>query len=91
MPTMEHLSPKSLVKSAACPLHPRGDHRLRSRYGLETTLGRSLSCENEVAGQLVELYAKASELARLDGRSAADAFFNAGQNARRVRPLTPRP
>ena len=22
MPTMEHLSPKSLVKSAACPLRP---------------------------------------------------------------------
>ncbi len=68
-----------------------GDHRLGSRYGLETTFGRNLSCENEVANQLVELYARASELARLVGRSAADEFFNAEQNARLVRPLTPRP
>ena len=33
----------------------------------------------------MELYARASELARLDGRMAADEFFNAEQNARLVR------
>jgi erythromycin esterase-like protein len=66
----------------ACFDHFGGDSQ---RYGLETTIGRSRSCENEVVSQLVELYARASELARLDGRIAADEFFNAEQNARLVR------
>ncbi len=66
----------------ACFDHFGGDSQ---RYGLETTIGRSLSCEKEVVSQLVELYARASELARLDGRMAADEFFNAEQNARLVR------
>jgi erythromycin esterase-like protein len=55
------------------------------RYGLETVTGRKDSCEDAVVGQFVEIYSRASELARLDGRVAADEFFNAEQNARLVK------
>jgi len=55
------------------------------RYGLETVTGRKDSCEDAVVSQFVEIYARASELARLDGRIAADEFFNAEQNARLVK------
>lgn len=55
------------------------------RYGLETAMGRGYSCEDAVVSQFVELYSRAAELARLDGRVAADDFFIAEQNARLVK------
>lgn len=55
------------------------------RYGYETALGHGYSCEDAVVSQFVEIYSRASELARLDGRVAADDFFNAEQNARLVK------
>jgi erythromycin esterase-like protein len=55
------------------------------KYGLETAMGHGYSCEDAVVGQFVELYSRAGELVRLDGRVAADDFFNAEQNARLVK------
>ncbi|MHB1082188.1 MAG: erythromycin esterase family protein [Prosthecobacter sp.] len=55
------------------------------RYGFETAQGHGYSCEDAVVSQFVELYSRASELARLDGRVAADDFFMTEQNARLVK------
>jgi len=55
------------------------------RYGFETAMGRGDSCEEAVVSQFVEIYSREAELARLDGRVAADDFFNAEQNARLVK------
>ena len=55
------------------------------RYGFETGLGHGYSCEDAVVSQFVELYSRSAELARLDGRVAADDFFIATQNARLVK------
>jgi erythromycin esterase-like protein len=55
------------------------------RYGFETAMGHGYSCEDAVVSQFVELYSRAAELARLDGRVAADDFFIAEQNARLVK------
>lgn len=55
------------------------------RYGYETALGHGFSCEDAAVSQFVELYSRAGELARLDGRVAADDFFVAEQNARLVK------
>jgi erythromycin esterase-like protein len=55
------------------------------RYGYATHRGLADSCEDDVVKQLVELHERASELARLDGRVAADDFFFAEQNARLVK------
>jgi erythromycin esterase-like protein len=54
-------------------------------YGYATAFGLSESCENEVVGQLTEMYRRASELAMRDGRVARDDFFFAEQNARLVK------
>jgi erythromycin esterase-like protein len=54
-------------------------------YGYATALGLAESCEEEVVSQLVEINRRASELARRDGRVAADEFFMAEQNARLVK------
>lgn len=54
-------------------------------YGYSTALGIADSCEDEVVSQLVELHERATELARRDGRVAADEFFIAEQNARLVK------
>jgi erythromycin esterase-like protein len=54
-------------------------------YGYAAGLGLTESCEEEVVGQLVELQRRAAELARRNGRVAADEFFFAEQNARLVR------
>lgn len=77
---------------------PEGARRARARYacfdhfgedvqayGYATGLGIADSCEDEVVGQLLELHERASELARRDGRVAADEFFLAEQNARLVK------
>ena len=55
------------------------------KYGYETALGHRHSCEDAAVGQFVELYTRAAELARRDGRVAADDFFTAEQNARLVK------
>ncbi len=55
------------------------------RYGFDTTHGRSVSCEDAVISQFVELHSRAAHLAQLDGRVAADDFFIAEQNARLVK------
>ena len=55
------------------------------QYGYATAKGLADSCEDEVARQLAELHERASELARRDGRVAADDFFFAEQNARLVK------
>jgi erythromycin esterase-like protein len=55
------------------------------RYGLETAMGQGYSCEDAVVGQFVELYSREAELARRDGRVAADDYFIAEQNARLVK------
>jgi erythromycin esterase-like protein len=55
------------------------------RYGYAAGFGLTESCEEEVVSQLVELQLRAAELARRDGRVAADEFFFAEQNARLVK------
>jgi erythromycin esterase-like protein len=54
-------------------------------YGYAAGFGLTESCEDEVVGQLIELQRRAAELARRDGRVAADEFFFAEQNARLVK------
>jgi erythromycin esterase-like protein len=54
-------------------------------YGYAATIDVTDSCENEVVTQLIELQRRAAELARRDGRVAADEFFFAEQNARLVK------
>jgi erythromycin esterase-like protein len=54
-------------------------------YGYAASIGITESCENEVVTQLIELQRRAAELARRDGRVAADEFFFAEQNARLVK------
>jgi len=79
-------------------IDPDGARRARERYacfdhfgedtqayGYSTSLGIADSCEDEVVSQLVEMHERASELARRDGRVAANEFFLAEQNARLVR------
>ncbi len=79
-------------------IDPEGAARARARYscfdhfgedtqtyGYATGLGIADSCEDEVVSQLVELHNRAAELARRDGRVAADDFFFAEQNARLVK------
>lgn len=50
-------------------------------YGMTAGLDRSLSCEEEVVTQLLELQRRGSELLSHDGRLAADELFFAEQNA----------
>jgi len=79
-------------------IDPDGARRARSRYacfdhfgedvqayGYAAGLGIADSCEEEVVSQLVEMHNRAAELARRDGRVAADEFFFAEQNARLVK------
>ena len=54
-------------------------------YGYAAGTGLSQSCEREVVDQLVEMQRRAGELAKRDGRVAADEFFFAEQNARLVK------
>ncbi|MGZ8900056.1 MAG: erythromycin esterase family protein, partial [Limisphaerales bacterium] len=51
-------------------------------YGLTASVDSSLSCENEVVAQLVELQKHAADFLKRDGRIAEDEFFYAEQNAR---------
>ena len=51
-------------------------------YGMVAGRHDSLSCEEEVVRQLMELQAKAAEFLSRDGRVAADELFFAEQNAR---------
>jgi erythromycin esterase-like protein len=53
-------------------------------YGAATVLGGKDTCEDEVAGQLVELRRKYTELMQKDGHIAEEEFFSAEQNARLV-------
>ncbi len=57
-----------------------GDHP--QAYGLTASQHHSLSCEDEVVKQLVELQRHASDYLSRDGRMAADELFFAEQNAR---------
>jgi erythromycin esterase-like protein len=79
-------------------IDPDGARRARARYacfdhfgedtqtyGYSTSMGIADSCEDEVVSQLVEMHERASDLARRDGRVAANEFFLAEQNARLVR------
>ena len=79
-------------------INPAGAHRARQRYacfdhfgedvqayGYATGFGIADSCEEEVVSQLVEMHNRAAELARRDGRVAADDFFFAEQNSRLVK------
>ncbi len=54
-------------------------------YGYSTAFGLSRSCEDEVVEQLLEIYERAADLARSDGRIARVEYFSAAQNARLVR------
>lgn len=87
-----------LVLSYLDKIDPEGAKRARARYacfdhfgedtqayGYATGLGIADSCEEAVVSQLVELHNRAAELARRDGRVAADEFFFAEQNARLVK------
>jgi erythromycin esterase-like protein len=53
-------------------------------YGYAAAFDLTRSCEDDVVHQLLELRERAADLARRDGRPAADAFFSAEQNARVV-------
>ncbi len=50
-------------------------------YGVSASEDRSLSCEDEVLQQVMELQRKTNELLSRDGRVAADELFFAKQNA----------
>ncbi|HSU54506.1 MAG TPA: erythromycin esterase family protein, partial [Candidatus Dormibacteraeota bacterium] len=50
-------------------------------YGMTAGLDRSLSCEDQVVEQLLELQRKTTELLSRDGRLASDELFFAKQNA----------
>ncbi len=54
-------------------------------YGYAAGFGLSHTCESEVVAQLIDLQRRAREYARRDGWAAAEAFFNAQQNARVVK------
>lgn len=54
-------------------------------YGYAASFGMTKPCEDEVVNQLVEMTRRAGELAKRDGRVAADEFFFAQQNARLVK------
>lgn len=79
-------------------IDPDGAERARERYacfdqfgedtqayGYATNRGLADSCEDDVVKQLIELHERSAELARRDGRVAADDFFFAEQNARLVK------
>jgi erythromycin esterase-like protein len=51
-------------------------------YGLTASAHSSLSCEDQVVAQLVELQKHAADFLKRDGRMAEDEFFFAEQNAR---------
>jgi erythromycin esterase-like protein len=51
-------------------------------YGMTAAIHRSLSCEEEVVQQLVELQRHASDYLSRDGQIVADELFYAEQNAR---------
>jgi erythromycin esterase-like protein len=50
-------------------------------YGMTAAVHQSLSCEDEVVGQLVEMREREAEFLRRDGRMAEDELFYAEQNA----------
>jgi erythromycin esterase-like protein len=54
-------------------------------YGYCAGFGLTHTCESEVVAQLMDLQRRALEYVRLDGRIAAEGFFNAQQNARLVK------
>jgi erythromycin esterase-like protein len=54
-------------------------------YGYAAAFGLDKSCENEVIQQLVEIRARAADLAGRDGRVEPDEFFYVEQNARLVK------
>jgi erythromycin esterase-like protein len=54
-------------------------------YGMIASMDQSLSCEDEVVEQLLELHRQAAEFLSRDGRLAADELFFAEQNARVAR------
>jgi erythromycin esterase-like protein/predicted phosphoribosyltransferase len=54
-------------------------------YGLATTSGWALSCEQQVVTQLVDLQRRRAEYASRDGRLAREDYFYVEQNARLVR------
>ena len=51
-------------------------------YGLTASVHSSLSCEDEVVAQLIELQKHAADFLKRDGQMAEDEFFFAEQNAR---------
>jgi erythromycin esterase-like protein len=51
-------------------------------YGMTASVHSSLSCEEEVVAQLVDLQKHAADFLKRDGRIAEDEFFFAEQNAR---------
>jgi len=53
-------------------------------YGFAASTGHTEPCEKGAVEQLVEMQRRAGELASIDGRQAAEEFFNAEQNARLV-------
>lgn len=65
----------------SCFEHFRGDS---IAYGQATAYGVQEPCEDDVVEQLVELQARAADLAMRDGRIAEDRYFYASQNARLV-------
>jgi erythromycin esterase-like protein len=54
-------------------------------YGYCTGFGLTHTCESEVVAQLMDLQRHAFEYARMDGRVAAERFFDAEQNAHLVK------
>ena len=55
------------------------------RYGYQAAFGAGESCEQEAIDQLVDLTARALDLAARDGQVAEEEFFSAEQNARTVK------
>ena len=91
-----HTSMEAVLNYLDC-IDPEAAQRARARYscfdhfgkdehayGYATGLGLSESCEDEVVGQLLELYQNSAEYAWRDGRFTPDEHFFAMQNARLV-------
>jgi erythromycin esterase-like protein len=83
---LEEVDPEAAARAReryACFDHFRTESDGQS-YGFATERGLAEPCEEDVVAQLVELRARAAEVAAGDGRIAEDDRFYAEQNARLV-------
>ena len=79
---LEKIDPKFAVEARqrySCFEEFGGDPQ---SYGLSASVHSSLSCEDEVVAQLVDMQKNAAKILESDGKIAEDEYFFAEQNAR---------